>query len=199
MRKTVPSDAVLIPKQAKQAFHGVIYDTYHWQQKLFDGSETTFEMLKRPDTVSTIGITDDRIVVIKDEQPYRGMRLSFPGGRVNDTDTDILTAAKREIHEETGYTFNQWRLVRVWQPQTKIEWFIYLFIAWGGTKANAPHLDAGEKITTDLLTFEEVKRLVLSGNRYLRESEEIFIETNTLSDLLNIPEFRGQEIETTAA
>jgi ADP-ribose pyrophosphatase len=194
MKKIVPMDAVLIPDTAMRVFQGVIYGVYQWQQELFDGSETTFEMLRRPDTVSVICIIDDKVLIINDEQPHRGSRLSFPGGRVDDGDEAILHAAKREVHEETGHSFKQWRLVKVWQPQTKIEWFIHLFIAWDVAEVVAPHLDAGEKIAIEFLSFEKAKQLV-AHNSSLGEATAIFEDLNSTSELLALPEFQGREIE----
>lgn len=51
MKKVIPDNAVLVPDAAQHVFEGMIFDVYQWPQKLFDGSEHTFEMLKRPDTV----------------------------------------------------------------------------------------------------------------------------------------------------
>jgi ADP-ribose pyrophosphatase len=195
MLKRVPDDAILIPPHAARVFKGVIYDVYQWDQPLFDGSPARFEMLRRPDTVSAICMTDEGIVVINDEQPHRGQRLSFPGGRVDEEDADIMTAAQREVLEETGYTFRHWRLVKVWQPQAKIEWFIHLYIAWDVVTKGVPHLDAGEKITLDHRTFEEVLQLVLKKNGVLGEIGSIFETIKDASELLALPQFEGKEIE----
>lgn len=195
MKKTIPFDAVLIHPQAKLMFKGVIYDTYQWPQKMYDGSEEIFEMLRRPDTVSVIGIVDGKILVLDDEQPHRGSRRSFPGGRVDEEDGDILLAAKREILEETGYKFNKWRLIKVWQPHAKIEWFIYLFVAWDGIKAADPHLDPGEKITVEHLSFQTVKDLSLQKEGYLGEAKEILESLDSWQELTQLPEFNGKEIE----
>jgi len=195
MKKIVPSNAVLIHHDAKLMYQGIIYGTYQWQQELFDGSEATFEMLRRPDTVEVIAIVDDKIVVLNDEQPHRGARLGFPGGRVDDTDESILAAAKRETLEETGYSFSNWRLVKVWQPQTKIEWFIHLFIAWGVADQTEPHLDGGEKITIEHLPFGEVKELVAKKAGYLGEIGEVFEDIENMAALRALPEFKGKEIE----
>jgi len=80
MKKIVPINAVLIPDSAERVFEGKIYDVYQWPQRLYDGSTATFEMLRRPDTVQTIGVVGDKIIVLNDEQPNRGARLSFVGG-----------------------------------------------------------------------------------------------------------------------
>jgi ADP-ribose diphosphatase len=194
MKKLVPVSATLIPDSAKRVFKGVIYDVYQWQQELFDGTHGTFEMLKRPDTMSAICVIGDKIIVLEDEQPHRGSRMSFPGGRV-DEDEDVRDAIEREVHEETGYEFENWRLVKVWQPQTKIEWFIYLYVAWGGKQTAEPHLDAGEKITTELQSFDATSKKVFAKEGYLGEVKSIFEDVDSLQGLLALPEFQGEAVD----
>lgn len=195
MKKVVPLDAVLIPEQAQLAFQGEIFSVYQWPQQMFDGSIETFEMLRRADTVTAVCVVDDKVLVIDDEQPHTGSRKSLPGGRVDKTDENIVTAAKREVREETGYSFRNWRLIKVWQPHTKLEWFIHLLLAWDVESKGEPTLDAGEKIILEELPFDKVKELVINKSGYLGESTEIFKELSSLEELLTLPEFAGQTIE----
>jgi len=130
MKKQVPKDAVLIPDTAKRVFRGQIFDVYQWPQKMFDNSTQTFEMLRRPDTIAVIAVVEDKILILDDEQPHTGLRKSLPTGRVDDQDTATLSAAKREVLEETGFEFSKWRLIEVTQPHSKLEWFIYFYIAY---------------------------------------------------------------------
>lgn len=195
MKKLVPEDSVLIPDVAERVYRGLIHDVYHWQQKMFDGSFATFEMLRRADTTAVICVVDGKILVLDDEQPNRGPRKSFPGGRVDTTDADILEAAKREVLEEAGYTFKNWRLVEVEQPQTKIEWFVHTFIAWDGQQVAEPQSDAGERITVNHLSFDEVKHLALEHIEYLDESALLFERLSSIEALLSLPEYKGKEIE----
>jgi ADP-ribose pyrophosphatase len=150
-------------------------------------------MLKRPDTVEVLGIVEDKILVINDEQPHRGLRVSFPGGRV-DKGEDVLQAAKREVEEETGHVFKNWRLVKVWQPHTKVEWFIDLFIAWDVRELVRPHLDGGEKISTKLIDFAAVKELVDSKVGHLGEASALFETTHSIAELLALPEYTGKSV-----
>jgi|SRR3989344_1282976 len=195
MKKLVPKDAVLIPEVAERVFRGQIFDVYQWQQKVFDSTDHTFEMLKRPDTVTVIPIASEKILTLDEEQPHTGRRLSFPGGRVDANETDTLSAAKRETKEETGYEFDNWKLVNVIQPHSKLEWFIYFYIAWDGKKTAEPHLDAGEKIILKELSFEEAKNFVVTKSGYLGESMEVFENVDDLHGLLDLPEFQGERVD----
>lgn len=194
MNKVVPTDAVLIPEQATCVFEGQIFAVYQWQQELFDGSYDTFEMLKRPDTTSVICVVDDKLIVLDEEQPASGKRRSFPGGRVDETDADIIAAAQREVLEETGYTFKHWRLVKVWQPIKKMEWFVHYVLAWDVTGQQDVHHDPGEKISVELLEFDEVKRLAAQRVGFLHEASELFEGVDSLDNLRALPEFDGRMV-----
>lgn len=195
VKKLVPTDAVLIPDSAKRAFEGMIFDVYQWPQELFDGSSHTFEMLKRPDTVSVICIVDGKLLMLDDEQPHLGRRKTFPGGRVDPSDPSIQAAAQREVLEETGYAFNQWRLVEVRQPFSKFEWFVHVFLAWEPAEQQAVHLDPGEKIQLNRLTFAGVVNLMNRQEGHLGENLSLFAGLQSVDDLLALPEFSGQEVD----
>lgn len=194
MKKVIPSDSVLVPDDAKNVFEGVIFDVYQWQLAIFDGSESTWEMIKRPDTTAAICVIDGKILVIEEEQPHSGGSIAFPGGRA-DVDDTVLDAIKREVAEEVGYKLKNWRLINVQQPHTKIEWFVHIFLAWDVESKSEINLDPGEKIVPKLMSFDEVKLLSQGSRRYINESSEVFKNLNSLEDLLAIPEFKGQEVD----
>ena len=54
-----------IPQQAKKVFKGTIFSVYQWQQKMFDGTFQTFEMLKRAYTIEVIASAGDKIFMIR--------------------------------------------------------------------------------------------------------------------------------------
>ena len=139
---TRPAPKRAIPLEAKLVFKGIIYEVYHWEQELFDGTKTTFEMLKRPDTVEIIPITNEgKILINYEEQSGLAPFICVPGGRV-DYGEDPEAAAKRE----------------------KIDWAIYIFIGKNCTKVNDPTLEAGEKIGTKEVSFEEFVEIVQDDN-----------------------------------
>lgn len=186
MRTFVPADAKLIPEQATRVFHGVIFEVYHWQQKMYDGSTKVFERLKRPDSVQIIAIKDEKIVVLEQEQPDVGFFYSLPSGRHDVESEDELQAAKRELLEETGMTFSSWRLVSAAQPYSKIDWLIYTFLATDFICQQEQQLDAGEKITVTLKTLEEVKEL--NQHPKVRDlARDIFDGIHSMQELVHLP------------
>ena len=60
-----------LPETAKKVFNGILYDVYHWQQELFDGSSATYEKLKVKDVVSVIPVTEDRKILITHQKQLK--------------------------------------------------------------------------------------------------------------------------------
>jgi ADP-ribose pyrophosphatase len=193
MKKRIPNDSILIPDAAEQVFAGKIFDVFQWQQQLYDDSQATFEMLRRPDTVEVIVIDGPNILLVRDEQPNRHAIVDLPGGRVDPGETWEV-AAKRELQEETGLSCANWRLITVRQPQHKVEWFVAIFIAWGISDRRAQDPGPGEKI--ELIWQEYVKlhqdAVQGEGIQYL---ESLFMKQTYTDELLALPEFMGTEVD----
>lgn len=186
IRKYVPEGAKLLPEEAERVFSGKIYDVYQWPQEMFDGSTETFEMLRRADTVKVVAVltpeeleragfakaNQSQVIITKQEQPRKDCFYDYPGGRADAEDTDELAAAKREMLEETGMSFRNWKLIRVKQPFNKIDWLVYTFLATGFEGCKEQNLDAGEKIEVLALDFDKIAELARSSDgKYLRLQE----------------------------
>ncbi len=180
--RPLPPKALLVPPEAQKVFTGRIFDVYQWQQEMFDGTFETFEMLKRPDSVVIVAIDEGKVVVLQEEQPGGVVRSdSLPKGRIDPGDETILNAAKREMSEETGMEFEDWRLLQITQPVHKIEWFVYTFVAQSKIAQHEPTQDAGEKIIVELADFDTLKK----SPGQLEKSIRAVQETNNLEEFLN--------------
>ncbi len=197
MKKIVPVSAILVPDSATRVFSGQIFDVYQWPQEMFDGSIKTFEMLRRPDTVQSIAVKDNKLVLIEDQQPGRPLQIHIPGDRADESDASWLHAAKRELREETGMIFKSWRHLTADQPAAKIEWFTPIFLATDFEVQEDQELDKdGERIKVRLEDFKTVRDLTLSGEyTMLSYLMPFFARVKTLEALLAFPEFKGQEVD----
>ncbi|MFC1613500.1 NUDIX hydrolase [Patescibacteria group bacterium] len=152
-----------LPKHAKRVFEGIIFDTYQWKQKLYDGSFATFEKLKRADTVVVFPVDKTgRIIISTQEQPGIKPFIGVPAGRVEKGES-ILSAAKRELLEESGYEAEKVIHWYSYQPYSKMIWNIHFFIAKGCKKISKQTLDPGEKIKLKIVSFNEFFKLVCNG------------------------------------
>lgn len=166
-----PKSKQPMPANAKLIFKGVIFDVYQWEQEMYDGTKKIFERLKRPDTVSIFPVLPNgKILLIDEEQPgSAGSYLGPAGGRVDEGE-EILTAAKRELLEETGYEAEEFILWDTEQPVGKIDWAVFTFIAKGLKKTAEPHLDGGEKIKLVEVTFDKLIDMATSGQSSIDET-----------------------------
>lgn len=189
MRTILPTEYRLVPENAKCVFTGTIFRVYQWEQELFDGTTTTFEMLKRPDTLQVLAIKDGQLVVLLEQQPSFGKATyGLPGGRHDVESETELQAAQRELLEETGMTFKNWRLIRVDQPHSKIEWFVYLYVATEFLRQTDQHLDAGEKIEIKSMDFEGALELAKSGTAHFLPTE-ILEHAGSIAALADLPPY----------
>lgn len=188
MRGFVPKNVKLIPDNAEMVFRGKIFDVYQWPQEMFDGTTETFEMLKRADTVEIIAIKDDKIVITRQRQPRKDWYYAFPGGRADIEGENELAAAKRELLEETGMEFRNWKLIKVVQPFAKVDWLVYTFLATDFVGQETQKLDAGEMIEVKEVSFAEMVKLTKEPNaRDLKVNWDGLGEIKSLNELKNLP------------
>jgi ADP-ribose pyrophosphatase len=149
-----------IPDHAKKVFEGIIFDVYHWDQQMFDGSTTTFEAIKKLDSVTILAVVENKIIINDEEQPGKPPFIAFPGG-MGDRGEEPLTSAKRELLEETGLESNDWTLWSTVDPLklSKMEWNNFIYIAKDCKRTTEPRLDPGERIVSRYLSFEELLEL----------------------------------------
>lgn len=150
-----PTSRQPLPPSAQKVFKGIMFDVYHWEQKMFDGGHKTFEKIKRLDTVNVIPITPEgKIILCEQNQPGSTPFIGALGGAVEGGE-DPLETAERELLEETGMKAQEYVLWDAVQFIDKIDWAIYTFIAKNCTKVKNATLDSGEKIKLVSFTFNE--------------------------------------------
>jgi ADP-ribose pyrophosphatase len=120
--------------------------------------------------VTAVPVSDDgRIIMIRQYRHALGETcIEFPGGCVDDTDASFESAIKRELLEETGYSFSSYKyLGKISANPSTNNNLMHMFLAKGGQKVSAQSLDPNEEIEIELFTIDEVKQL-LKENKILQ-------------------------------
>lgn len=130
-----------------------------------DGREADFYVIDCPDWVNVVAMTETREIVLI-EQFRHGVEetiLEIPGGMI-DTGEDLLTAAKRELAEETGYISDNWELLGTSLPNPAIQTNkIYHYLAKGCRSIGETGFDEHESISTLFAGSEKVKKWISEG------------------------------------
>lgn len=149
---------------SEQVFDGRLLKVYRDEARLPDGSSGIREYIRHPGAVVVIPVLDDGRLILERQfrYPLRRTFLELPAGKI-DPGEDILTCARRELREETGYEAEQWRHLGVMHPcigysDERIE----IFLATG--LRHVGHAwDDGEFLEFELFTLDEVRAAVFDG------------------------------------
>jgi ADP-ribose pyrophosphatase len=108
------------------------------------------------------------------ERQYRhaaqSMMWELPAGRIDDGET-ALTAAKRELLEETGYSARQWkRILHFYVSPGFLDETMTIYLAQG-LRAGEAQPEPDEKIAIEFFTLSEARRMALNGR--IRDAKTI--------------------------
>ncbi len=121
--------------------------------------------VRTPDYVNVLAVTEDEKYLVFRQGKYalEGESLAPVGGHI-EPDEPPLSAAKRELLEETGYTASEWIPLGSFlvDPNRGVSTG-YLFLARGACRVTEPHADDLEEQHLLLLEREEVEQALRSG------------------------------------
>lgn len=131
-----------------------------------DGGHGTYTHVVAPGSVTVLALRDDDHVVLTRQWIYThgGTEWRLPGGAVDDADTDPLTAARRELAEETGLRAEKWeRLGQIHGADSLSNHVDHIFLATGLSEGE-PTLGPGEAdLRVRTLPFRHALDLVQQG------------------------------------
>jgi ADP-ribose pyrophosphatase len=107
--------------------------------------------------VCVVALTvDDRVVLVRQYRPAPEMvMLEIPAGRRHDVHERFLTAARRELREETGYVATSWKkCVAFWSSPGFVDERLTLYIA-RGLRHGPTEMDSDEFIRPVLMPVTE--------------------------------------------
>lgn len=121
-----------------------------------------YYVLEYPNWVSGVALTEDNKIIMVRQYRHAGdiISLEIPGG-VIDGDEKPEDAIRRELLEETGYSFKSAELIATLYPNPATATNVmYTYLLKGGVKTQGQHLDEHEILNVEIYTIEEVKQLL---------------------------------------
>jgi len=144
-----------LPNNAKRVFKGLLFDTYRWEQIMFDGKLGLFEKVIRLPVSQLLVITqNNKIILCHEEQPHIGKYIGIPGGIIERNELP-LENAKKELLEELGMVSTNIKLWKKIEMKGKVNWDTYFYIVKEIKKTHEPNLENGEKIEPFEVNFKE--------------------------------------------
>jgi ADP-ribose pyrophosphatase len=134
--------------------------------KLQNGAvKDDYYVLEYPDWANAIAVTADNKLILVRQYRHAAdiISLEVPGG-VIEPGEDPEIGIRRELLEETGYSFDNCELIATLYPNPATSTNItYTYLLRGGVKTQEQHLDDHEILNVEVYTIEEVKQLLLEN------------------------------------
>jgi ADP-ribose pyrophosphatase len=124
-----------------------------------------FQILKSPDWVAVIALTQKKEVVLVNQFRHgtREMSLELPGGLVKEGQTPFKSASE-ELEEETGFLAPSLKLLGSMHPLPALFTNkFYVFLAEGVVPVGKLNPDETEELETILIPEEDLKDYVRNG------------------------------------
>ena len=164
------SDSELVRLSEKQVssediFDGVILHVKRDMVSLSNGNTAVREVIRHIGAVCVIPVTDDNRVIMERQYRYPLDRviLEIPAGKLDAPDEDRLSAIKRELREETGYSADEWTDIGDFHPAPAYsDEYITMYMARGLHKGERS-LDEDEFLDVYAIPLAELVEDVMAG------------------------------------
>lgn len=150
---------------SEEIFDGVILHVFKDSVQLPNGNPATREVIRHVGAVGAIPVTDDGKVIIERQFRYPLNRVitEIPAGKLDSFTEDRLSAAKRELEEETGYTAQEWICMGDYFPTPAYcDERITLYLA-RGLEQGKRHLDEDEFLNFEAVSLSDLLQDVMEG------------------------------------
>ena len=150
---------------SEEIFDGVILHVFKDTVQLPNGNTAIREVIRHVGAVGVIPITEDNKVIIERQfrYPLAQVITEIPAGKLDSFTEDRLSAAKRELEEETGYTAEEWIDIGDYYPAAAYcDERITLYLA-KQLHQGQRHLDEDEFLNFEAVPLGELVEDVMSG------------------------------------
>ena len=150
---------------SEEVFHGCLINVEHWQVHLPDGRQAMREVVKHRGAAAVVPLDEAGNVTLVRQHRVAVGRFTWeiPAGKLDSADEDMLTAARRELEEETGLHAENYRLLTILDTTPGFcNEQIGIYLATGLSQ-HAMHTDDDEFLHVASFPLHEAIRKVMEG------------------------------------
>lgn len=150
---------------SEDIFQGVILDVKRDRIRLPNGNTSARELIRHVGAVCVIPVTENDEVIIERQYryPYDTVITEIPAGKLDSKQEDRLSAAKRELREETGLTADEWTELGGFYPAAAYsDEYITMYMA-RGLHQGEQELDTDEFLNLTRVPLDELVEAVMAG------------------------------------
>ena len=150
---------------SQEIFDGVVVHLFKDTVTLPNGKPAIREVIRHIGAVAVVSVTDDGKVIVERQfrYPLNEVITEIPAGKLDSFTEDRLSAAKRELEEETGYTADTWQELGDFHPTAAYcDEKITLYLATGLHQGDR-HLDDDEFLNVMAVPMEELVADIMAG------------------------------------
>lgn len=150
---------------SQEIYDGVIVHLYKDTVQLPNGNPATREVIRHIGAVAVVPVTDDGNVIVERQfrYPLNEVITEIPAGKLDSAAEDRLSAAQRELREETGYTADNWQELGDFHPTPAYcDENITLYLATG-LHLGQRELDEDEFLNVVAVPLEELVADIMAG------------------------------------
>lgn len=150
---------------SEEIFDGIILHVFKDTVQLPNGNPATREVIRHVGAVGVVPVTDDGKVIVEQQfrYPLDQVITEIPAGKLDSFTEDRLSAAKRELEEETGYTAKEWVELGDYYPTPAYcDERITLYLARGLAQGQR-HLDEDEFLNFKAVPLADLVEDVMAG------------------------------------
>lgn len=146
-------------------FEGQILHVERDHVKLPNGDIKTRELIRHIGAVCMVPVTADNQIIMERQYRYPMDEVfwEIPAGKLDASNENRLSAAKRELQEETGFTADEWTELGIYYPTIAYsDEKITMYMA-RGLHLGERNLDDDEFINVTTIPIERVIKMIMDG------------------------------------